>query len=51
MNHPNPKKHLYISLAKSVIRIAGGILLTTICVPAGIALILAEVLGIIEELV
>lgn len=48
---PDPKTHLYISLAKSVIRIAAGAaLITGNFVWAGILLILAEALGIAEEL-
>ena len=38
--HPDPIKHKYISFAKSAVRILAGALL-----------ILAEVLGIVEELV
>lgn len=49
---PNPKSHLYISLVKSVIRIlAGAALIAGFIVWAGILLILAEVLGIAEEMV
>lgn len=52
MKHPDPKLHLYISLAKSVIRIiAGGALVLGDIMVAGALLILAEVLGIGEELV
>lgn len=50
--HPDPKLHLYISLVKSVIRISAGMFL--ICgafVPAGALFIIAEGLGIVEELV
>jgi hypothetical protein len=50
--HPDPKKHLYISLIKSAIRIvAGGFLVTGNLLMAGICFIMAEVLGIVEELV
>ena len=50
--HPDAKKHLYISLVKSAIRIvAGGCLITGNLLMAGVCLILAEVLGILEELV
>jgi hypothetical protein len=52
MDHPDPKMHLYVSLAKSGLRIAAGA--TLICgalVSTGILIILAEVLGIVEELV
>jgi hypothetical protein len=50
--HPDPIKHKYISFAKSGVRIAAGIAL---CFGmfwyAGALLILAEILGIVEELV
>lgn len=50
--HPDPKKHQYISFVKSGFRILAGI---TLCfgefVIAGVLLIVAESLGIIEELV
>jgi hypothetical protein len=46
------KGHFYVSLVKSAIRIvAGGCLITGNFLMAGICLILAEVLGIVEELV
>ena len=46
------KGHFYVSLAKSAIRIvAGGCLITGNLLMAGVCLILAEVLGIVEELV
>jgi hypothetical protein len=52
LKHPDPKKHLYISLVKSAIRIvAGGCLVTGNLLMAGICFIMAEVLGIVEELV
>jgi|TARA_B110000908_G_scaffold64756_1_gene78711 hypothetical protein len=45
------KKHFYISLAKSAVRIAAGVVLITgNFVVAGALLIAAEVLGILEEL-
>jgi hypothetical protein len=51
-NHPDPVKHKYISFAKSGVRILAGLAL---CYGmfwyAGSLLILAEVLGIVEELV
>ena len=50
--HPDPTKHLYISLAKSAIRIVAGVcLIQGNLLMAGVCLILAEVLGIVEELV
>ena len=46
------KGHFYVSLAKSVLRIvAGSSLLLGNLFAAGVLLILAEVLGIVEELV
>ena len=46
------KGHFYVSLAKSALRItAGGALISGFVVHAGILLIAAEVLGIVEELV
>jgi len=46
------KGHFYVSLVKSGFRIGAGIcLLQGQFVPAGVLLILAEVLGIVEELV
>lgn len=44
--------HFYVSLAKSTIRIvAGGCLITGNLLMAGVCFIMAEVLGIVEELV
>ena len=52
IKHPDAKKHLYVSLVKSASRIiAGGCLITGNFVFAGIGFILAEVLGVVEELV
>ena len=52
ISHPDPKKHLYISLVKSIIRIgAGGCLIQGNLLFAGGLLILAEILGVVEELV
>ena len=46
------KGHFYVSLVKSAIRIvAGGCLITGNLLMAGICFIMAEVLGIVEELV
>lgn len=46
------KGHFYVSLTKSVIRIgAGACLISGNFVFAGIGFILAEVLGIVEEMV
>jgi hypothetical protein len=50
--HPDPVKHKYISFAKSGVRIAAGVALCFgMLWYAGTLLILAEVLGIVEELV
>lgn len=50
--HPDPKKHQYISFAKSALRIiAGGLLCAGQLLAAGALLIVAEGLGIAEELV
>ncbi len=46
------KGHFYVSLVKSILRIgAGGCLLQGNLFFAGMLLILAEILGIVEELV
>lgn len=50
--HPDPVKHKYISFAKSGIRIAAGAALCySMFWSAGVLLILAEILGIVEEMV
>jgi hypothetical protein len=53
IGHPDPIKHKYISFAKSAVRIAAGIALVwpQSLILAGVFLILAEVLGVAEELV
>jgi len=53
MNHPDPLLHRNISFVKSILRIAAGIALVwpKSLVLAGIFLIVAEILGIWEELV
>lgn len=52
MKQPDPKKHQYISFAKSSLRIAAaGYLSFGALLSAGLLFGLAEVLGIIEELV
>jgi hypothetical protein len=49
---PDPIKHKYVSFAKSAVRIvAGACLITGNFVFAGVGFILAELLGIIEEMV
>jgi hypothetical protein len=46
------KKHFYVSLVKSIIRIgAGGCLIQGNLLMAGFCLIMAEILGIVEEIV
>lgn len=49
----NSKGHLFISLAKSAIRIIGGVatLITGSIIPVAVGVVLAEVGGILEELV
>ena len=50
--HPNPKNHLIVSLAKSALRImAGCFLFASIFKSAAVLFIVAELLGILEELV
>ena len=50
--HPDPVKHKYISFAKSGVRIAAGVALcSSMFWYAGALFILAEVLGIVEEMV
>jgi hypothetical protein len=52
MKHPDPIKHKYISFVKSGFRIAAGIMLMLgWFVAAGLYFIVAELLGILEELV
>ena len=52
IEHPDPKLHRNISFAKSALRIlAGGLLCAGQLFAAGAFLILAEVLGVAEELV
>jgi len=46
------KGHFYVSLAKSGIRIfAGGVLMAGNVWLAGLCIVLAEVLGVVEEIV
>jgi hypothetical protein len=50
--HPDPKRHLYVSVIKSIIRIFSYLSLALGNVGiAAIGLIAAEVFGILEELV
>ena len=48
---PNPKIHLYLSLSKSLLRIvAGWALVSQLFGISGCTFVLAEMLGILEEL-
>ncbi len=49
----NSKGHLYISLAKSAIRVIGGLvsLVKKSVVPLAVGIIIAEAGGVLEELV
>lgn len=49
----NSKGHLVISLAKSAVRVAGGIvtLTTKSIIPLAVGVIVAEIGGVMEELV
>lgn len=52
MKHPDPLYHQIVSFAKSALRImAGGFLFASIFKSAAVLFILAEILGIVEELV
>ena len=52
MEQPDPKWHLRISILKSLLRIgAGGYLMIGNVIVAGFLFVIAEVLGIAEELV
>lgn len=52
MNQPDAKKHLELSLVKSGIRIVAGLALIFSSLAAcGLLLIIAEIVGIAEELV
>lgn len=49
----NSKGHLIISLAKSAIRVVGGVaaLISGMILPLAIGIIIAEIGGVLEELV
>ena len=49
--HPDPKLHQTVSFIKSGIRIIGYILIPFNLTTAALALVLSEVVGIVEELV
>ena len=52
MKQPDAKKHLQISLLKSAVRVsAGTCLMFGAAISTGVLLIVAELLGILEELV
>ena len=52
VKQPDPTLHQYISFVKSGLRIlAGGVLCANILIVAGVLFIVAELLGILEELV
>jgi hypothetical protein len=52
MNQPDPKLHMLISFAKSACRIIAAVLLAVgVFKSAGLMFLIAEVLGITEELV
>lgn len=58
MKHPDPKKHQYISFAKSAIRILASVVacvaignLTAAIVILALGYAIAEVVGVYEELV
>jgi len=51
MEHPNAKKHFYVSILKSLVRIGGYALIPFNITVAAIVLIISEVIGIIEETV
>ena len=51
MNYPNPNKHFWASMTKSVIRVAGYCLIFIDIDMAAAVLITSELVGIAEELV
>jgi hypothetical protein len=53
MNQPDPRKHQLISFVKSGIRMGGCVaaILTTSVVSLALALLVAEIVGVYEELV
>ena len=48
---PDPKKHFWVSMIKSFVRMAGFVLLPTSIYVAVELLVIAEFIGIVEELV
>ena len=51
MKQPDPKLHQTLSFIKSSIRIVGYILIPVDLISAMLALVISEVVGIVEELV
>jgi hypothetical protein len=51
MKYPNAKKHFYVSILKSVVRIGGYTLIPFNLIAATIVLIISELIGVIEEMV
>jgi hypothetical protein len=51
MKYPNAKKHFYVSILKSVVRIGGYALIPFNIIAATIVLIISELIGVIEEMV
>ena len=52
MDTPDPKWHFRISIVKSGLRIGSGLqLIKGNLIPAGVLLIVAEVLGVLEEII
>ena len=52
MKRPSAEKHFIVSLVKSLTRIIGcGLLIGGLIPHAGIVFLIAEILGIVEELV
>jgi len=52
MKRPSAEKHFIVSLVKSITRIIGcGLLIGGLYQPAGIVLLIGEILGVVEELV
>jgi hypothetical protein len=51
MKYPNAKKHFYVSILKSAVRIGGYMLIPFNIIAATIVLIISELIGVIEEMV
>ena len=51
MEHPNAKKHFYVSILKSIVRIVGYTLIPFNIIVACITLVISELIGIYEEMV